>query len=131
MKTKIFLMIIFALIIANSANAQNSTNPKLTDTFRPFNGYLLVADNENFIHLTDKTLDDFNKMQSSIANHDAQIAKQQETNEKQQETIRNQQEEINYLKAENKEIKSDLSQLERTVNDLKRKIDEIERTIKK
>ena len=131
MKTKIFMMIIFALIISNAAKAQNSTNPKLTDTFRPFNGYLLVADNENFIHLTDKTLDDFNKMQTSTTYHETQIKKQQEINDKQQETIKNQQEEINDLKAENKEMKADLSQLERTVNDLKRKIDEIERTIKK
>ena len=131
MKTKIFMMIVFAMIFANAANAQNSTNPKLTDTYRPFNGYLLVADNENFIHLTDKTLDDFNKMQTSIATHDTQIKNQQETNEKQQETIRNQQEEISDLKAENKEMKSDFSQLERTINDLKHQLDELERAIKK
>jgi len=131
MKTKIFMMIILAMIIANVANAQNSTNPKLTDTFRPFNGYLLVADNENFIHLTDKTLDDFNKMQASIANHGTQIKNQQEINDKQQETIKNQKEEIADLKAENKEIKSDLSQLERTINDLKKQLEVIEREIKK
>jgi septal ring factor EnvC (AmiA/AmiB activator) len=131
MKTKIFLMIIFALIISTAAKAQITTNPKLNFLEHPFSGNILVVNYENYIQSSDKTLDNFNKMQTSIANHETQIKKQQEINDNQQETIKNQKEEIADLKAENKEIKSDLSQLERTINDLKRKIDEIERTIKK
>lgn len=131
MKTKILMMIIFAMIFANSAQAQITTNPKLNYLEHPYKGNILVVDWENYIQISDKTLDDFNKMQTSIATHDSQIKNQQETNDKQQETIRNQQEEIADLKAENKEIKSDISQLERTINDLKKQIDEIERAIKK
>jgi peptidoglycan hydrolase CwlO-like protein len=124
-------MIIFAMIFANAVNAQITTNPKLNYTVTGWSGKILVVDWENYIQISDKTLDDFNKMQTSISTHDSQIAKQQETNDKQQETIRNQQEEIADLKAENKEIKSDISQLERTINDLKRQLDELERAIKK
>jgi len=131
MKTKILIMIIFAMIFANAVNAQWDGNPKIKSTVPAFQGSILVAGYDDIIKITDKTLDDFSKMQTSIATHDTQIAKQQGTNDKQQETIRNQQEEIADLKAENKEIKTDISQLERTINDLKRQLDEVERAIKK
>lgn len=131
MKTKILMMIIFTMIIANAVNAQSISNPKLTNTHGSLNGHFLIVDYFDMIQSSDKTIYDFNKMQASIGNHDNQIKNQQETNDKQQERIRDQQEEILELKNENKEMKSNISQLERTINDLKRQLDELERVIRK
>lgn len=130
MKTKIFLTVILGAILTGAAYAQPNTNPKLNYTTSAWRGNILVVNWDNYIEVSDKSLDDFNKMQTSIAIHDLQLKSQQETDEKQQETIRKQQAEITDLKAENKELKSDFSQLERTVNDLKKKLEEIERALK-
>lgn len=131
MKTNTFLMIILAIIFSNAANAQITTNPKLNYTTAGWSGKILVADWENYIQISEKTLDDFNKMQASITNFDIQFKKQQETIDKQQEIIKKQQEEISDMKIENKELKTEIARLVRDMNEMKKNITEIQKLIDK
>jgi len=131
MKTKIFMTVIFAALVAIAANAQITTNPKLNYTTAGWSGKILVVDWENYIQISDKSLDDFNKMQASITNFDIQFKKQQETIDKQQEIIKKQQEEIGDLKTENKELKTEIARMVRDMNEMKKNITEIQKLIDK